>query len=156
VTLFEAEGRAGGHTATVDIDYDGTPIAVDTGFIVYNEHNYHDLTALFAHLNVATHESDMGFSLSLDGGIRGRGLEPVDHAAPFGRGEVNYLPGLAVEIVANVHFLRPGRCKKGKRTQGEQHLLDESMGFAGCSHGMVDVHEKVSLHSINQGKVLPC
>jgi len=63
-----ARGRAGGHTATVDIDYDGTPIAVDTGFIVYNEHNYHDLTALFAHLNVATHESDMGFSLSLDGG----------------------------------------------------------------------------------------
>ena len=68
VTLFEALERAGGHTATVDIDYDGTPISVDTGFIVYNEHNYHDLTALFSHLGVATHESDMGFSLSLDGG----------------------------------------------------------------------------------------
>lgn len=68
VTLFEADARAGGHTATVHIDYDGTPVAVDTGFIVYNEHNYHDLTALFAHLGVATHASDMGFSLSLDGG----------------------------------------------------------------------------------------
>lgn len=68
VTLYEASHRAGGHTATVDIDYDGTPISVDTGFIVYNELAYPDLTALFSHLGVATHESDMGFSLSLDGG----------------------------------------------------------------------------------------
>ncbi len=68
VTLFEAEARAGGHTATVDIDYDGKPIAVDTGFIVYNELNYPDLTNLFAHVGVPTHASDMGFSLSLDDG----------------------------------------------------------------------------------------
>lgn len=68
VTLYEAEARPGGHTATVDIDYDGTPISVDTGFIVYNELNYPKLTALFEQLDVATHQSDMGFSLSLDGG----------------------------------------------------------------------------------------
>ncbi|RST86638.1 FAD-dependent oxidoreductase [Aquibium carbonis] len=70
VTLFEAEARPGGHTATVDVDYDGTRIAVDTGFIVYNELNYPELKALFSHLGVATHESNMGFSLSLDGGRR--------------------------------------------------------------------------------------
>jgi len=70
VTLFEAEARPGGHTATVDVDYDGTKIAVDTGFIVYNELNYPELKALFSHLGVATHESNMGFSLSLDGGRR--------------------------------------------------------------------------------------
>ena len=68
VTLYEADKRAGGHTATVDIDYDGTPVAVDTGFIVYNELNYPNLVALFAHLDVATHESDMSFALSLDEG----------------------------------------------------------------------------------------
>ena len=68
VTVFEAAGRAGGHTATVEVDYDGTPVAVDTGFIVFNELNYPNLTALFAELDVATHRSDMGFSLSLDGG----------------------------------------------------------------------------------------
>jgi predicted NAD/FAD-binding protein len=68
VTLFEAETRPGGHTATVDVDYDGTLLAVDTGFIVYNELTYPDLTRLFAHIGIATHASDMGFSLSLDGG----------------------------------------------------------------------------------------
>ena len=68
VTLFEAEPRPGGHTATVEVDYDGRRIAVDTGFIVYNELNYPELTRLFALLDIATHESNMGFSLSLDGG----------------------------------------------------------------------------------------
>ena len=68
VTIYEADSRAGGHTATVDIDYQGTPVSVDTGFIVYNELNYPNLTALFAHLDVQTHDSDMSFALSLDHG----------------------------------------------------------------------------------------
>ncbi len=68
VTLFEVNAVAGGHTATIDIDYNGTPVSVDTGFIVYNELNYPNLTALFAHLGVKTHESEMSFGLSLDGG----------------------------------------------------------------------------------------
>jgi uncharacterized protein len=68
VTLFEAAARPGGHTATVDIDYDGTPVSVDTGFIVYNELNYPLLTALFRHLDVKTHASEMSFALSLDNG----------------------------------------------------------------------------------------
>ncbi|WP_412049052.1 NAD(P)/FAD-dependent oxidoreductase [Hoeflea sp. Naph1] len=68
VTVYESASRAGGHTATVDIDYDGAAISVDTGFIVYNELNYPNLTALFAHLGVDTHDSDMSFALSLDHG----------------------------------------------------------------------------------------
>lgn len=68
VTLFEKNDRPGGHTATVDIDYDGNQVSVDTGFIVYNECNYPNLTALFAELGVTTHASDMSFSLSLDQG----------------------------------------------------------------------------------------
>ncbi len=70
VTLYEKRARPGGHSATVDIDYDGTSMAVDTGFIVYNELNYPNLTALFDHLGVATEASDMSFSFSLDGGVR--------------------------------------------------------------------------------------
>ncbi|MBO0344606.1 NAD(P)/FAD-dependent oxidoreductase [Roseibium limicola] len=66
VILYEKRERTGGHSATVDIDYDGTPISVDTGFIVYNELNYPNLTKMFAHLGVETEESDMSFALSAD------------------------------------------------------------------------------------------
>ncbi len=64
ITVYEQEQRIGGHSATVDVDYDGTSIAVDTGFIVYNELNYPNLTQLFAHLGVETEASDMGFAVS--------------------------------------------------------------------------------------------
>ncbi|GLK84094.1 NAD(P)/FAD-dependent oxidoreductase [Ancylobacter defluvii] len=64
VTLFEADGRLGGHANTVEVD--GVP--VDTGFIVYNERTYPNLTALFDHLGVPTRLSDMSFAVSLDAG----------------------------------------------------------------------------------------
>ncbi|WP_417668879.1 NAD(P)/FAD-dependent oxidoreductase [Roseibium sp.] len=68
VVLYEKRLRPGGHSATVDIDYDGTPISVDTGFIVYNELNYPNFTALLDHLDVETEASDMSFALSSHGG----------------------------------------------------------------------------------------
>ena len=46
----------------------GTRLGIDTGFIVYNTHNYPNLTAMFEHFGVKTDESDMSFSLSLDHG----------------------------------------------------------------------------------------
>lgn len=63
VTLFEKEARLGGHSNTLRIDYDGTPIDVDTGFIVYNALNYPNLIALFEALKVETVQSDMSFSV---------------------------------------------------------------------------------------------
>jgi predicted NAD/FAD-binding protein len=68
VTVYDRETRPGGHSHTVTIDYDGTPVAVDIGFIVYNELNYPDLTELFAHLGVETVESCMSFAVTADGG----------------------------------------------------------------------------------------
>lgn len=64
VTVYEADARPGGHAATIDIDYDGARLSVDTGFIVYNEPNYPNLTRLLAHLGVETQPSDMSFSVS--------------------------------------------------------------------------------------------
>jgi predicted NAD/FAD-binding protein len=68
ITVYDRELRPGGHSHTVTIDYDGTPVAVDIGFIVYNELNYPDLTALFAHLGVETVASCMSFAVSADAG----------------------------------------------------------------------------------------
>lgn len=64
ITLYEKRDRLGGHSATKDVDYDGTNIAVDTGFIVYNELNYPGLTRLFSELDIATEASNMSFGFS--------------------------------------------------------------------------------------------
>ena len=63
VTMFEAGDHAGGHCHTHDVDWQGRTVAVDTGFIVYNEPNYPNLSALFRHLDVATEDSRMSFSV---------------------------------------------------------------------------------------------
>lgn len=64
VTLFEADDRLGGHSNTVDVA--GAP--VDTGFIVYNDTTYPNLSALFSHIGIATNPTDMSFAVSLDEG----------------------------------------------------------------------------------------
>ncbi len=64
ITVFEARDRAGGHAHTVSIDYDGTNIDVDVGFIVYNGLNYPNLTGFLGQLAVETQPSDMSFAVS--------------------------------------------------------------------------------------------
>ncbi|HOP15410.1 MAG TPA: FAD-dependent oxidoreductase [Gammaproteobacteria bacterium] len=68
VCLFEAAARFGGHTHTV-VDHTPTgPVAIDTGFMVFNRANYPLLSALFDELGVATHPTSMSFAASFDGG----------------------------------------------------------------------------------------
>jgi predicted NAD/FAD-binding protein len=68
VTVYEREPRPGGHSHTVDVNYDGATIPVDTGFIVYNELNYPNLTALFTELSVPTISTEMTFGFSSQDG----------------------------------------------------------------------------------------
>ena len=68
VTVFERSARIGGHTNTAIVHTPAGSIPVDTGFIVYNTGAYPNLTALFAHLGVATRASEMSFAVSLNGG----------------------------------------------------------------------------------------
>jgi len=70
VVVYEKNARLGGHSNTVVAKAYGREIPVDTGFIVYNEPNYPNLTALFSHLDVRTEASDMSFAVSLfEGGF---------------------------------------------------------------------------------------
>ncbi|HCZ15614.1 MAG TPA: NAD/FAD-binding protein [Candidatus Accumulibacter sp.] len=66
VTLYEAAATLGGHTNTVDVTLEGLRYPVDTGFLVFNTQTYPNLTAMFAHLGVASVGSEMSFSVSLD------------------------------------------------------------------------------------------
>jgi predicted NAD/FAD-binding protein len=73
VHVFERDTRAGGHANTVI--HDG--LALDTGFLVHNRRNYPLLCRLFHELGVATHESDMSFSVSCSGcGLEYSGRRP--------------------------------------------------------------------------------
>lgn len=65
VTLYEADDRLGGHANTVIVeDPEIGPISVDTGFIVHNDSNYPNLTALFYELDVHVQDAEMSFAVT--------------------------------------------------------------------------------------------
>jgi uncharacterized protein len=63
ITVYEAGAHPGGHTHTVDVDDDGKALAIDTGFIVFNDWTYPNFIALLDELGVASQPSNMSFSL---------------------------------------------------------------------------------------------
>jgi predicted NAD/FAD-binding protein len=65
VTLFEAGAYFGGHTHTVDVQFDGITHGVDTGFLVFNHRTYPNLVRLFDELQIETAKSEMSFSVQL-------------------------------------------------------------------------------------------
>ncbi len=71
VHLFEADSRLGGHANTVSVtesDSAGAPgptVAMDTGFLVYNELTYPNLCAFFSALEVETVDSNMSLSVQV-------------------------------------------------------------------------------------------
>lgn len=66
VTLFEANDYLGGHTHTVDVEYQGDRQSIDTGFIVYNDWTYPNFIALLDQLGVASQPTEMSFSVRCD------------------------------------------------------------------------------------------
>ena len=81
VTLFEAEGRLGGHAHTQHVvPARGPALALDTAFLVHNERTYPYLLRLFADLGVATRESEMSMSVR----CLGCGLEYAGARGPAG------------------------------------------------------------------------
>jgi predicted NAD/FAD-binding protein len=118
VHVFERDGRAGGHANTVK--YDG--LALDTGFLVHNVRNYPLLGRLFSELGVATHESDMSFSVSCEEcGLEYSGRRPF--AQPRNVTSPKFL-SLLWEV---------GRWLRTARPEGESQTLAEYLDAHGYS-----------------------
>lgn len=64
ISVFEAENNIGGHTATKVLSLPEGEVAIDTGFIVFNDRTYPNFLKLLAQLKVAHQATDMGFSVS--------------------------------------------------------------------------------------------
>ncbi len=67
VTLLEQDSRLGGHANTQTTE-DAHAAHIDTGFIVYNEPSYPNLTAWFSLMGIQTEASNMSFAVSRDNG----------------------------------------------------------------------------------------
>ncbi|NBA76009.1 NAD(P)-binding protein [Emticicia sp. ODNR4P] len=63
ISLFEQNNYIGGHTNTVTVDEAGTPVHIDTGFMVFNFQTYPNLCKLFDEIKAPIKKTDMSFSV---------------------------------------------------------------------------------------------
>lgn len=131
VVLYEADGRLGGHSNTVD----AAGVAVDTGFIVFNEDTYPNLTAFLDHIGIATKRSDMSFAVSLDDGrleYSGTGLPGL-----FAQGRNAVSPRFWLMLRDLVRFYR--EAPRDLTTLGMM-TLDEYLDAGGYGEGFRNDH----------------
>jgi len=68
VDLFEKENQFGGHANTLKVKYDiNKEVAVDIGFMVFNQKTYPNLINFFLENKIEIEKSDMSFSVSESG-----------------------------------------------------------------------------------------
>ncbi|MBT8328332.1 MAG: FAD-dependent oxidoreductase [Desulfofustis sp.] len=66
ITLFESEDYIGGHTHTVETNFEGEQAAIDTGFIVFNDRTYPNFIKLMEGIGVDYQPTEMSFSVRND------------------------------------------------------------------------------------------
>ena len=130
VHLFERRARLGGHTHTVVHDVAGRALPLDTGFIVYNEVTYPNLTRVFGELDVATQPSEMSFSIS----SRDPDIEYASHSLGglFAKRSLAVSPSFLRLLADVVRFGRLGRRVLARRPDPNATIgdfLDEG-GFS--------------------------
>ena len=81
VDLFEKDDHFGGHSYTVDVEYEkNKKISVDVGFIVFNHQTYPNLIDFFKENEIEIEKSNMSFSVSVkDSSIEycGKGINGI-------------------------------------------------------------------------------
>ena len=155
LTVYESADRIGGHSNTVEVDTPQGPVPVDTGFIVYNEVTYPNLTRLFRTLNVPTQASDMSFAFSVDRRFEYAASMAGVLAAPRNLGKARFLRML-IDID---RFRRTG----ARLVARSDETIDELMRRNGYSAGfltdylypMTGAIWSTSLDGIGQFPALP-
>jgi Predicted NAD/FAD-binding protein len=64
IQLFEQNDYLGGHTHTHTLTLDSKNVNVDSGFIVFNNFNYHNFIKFIKELKIKYQISDMSFSVT--------------------------------------------------------------------------------------------
>ncbi len=136
VTLIEAGRRIGGHSNTVECTTPDGVVPVDTGFIVFNDRTYPNLTALFEYLNVPVANSNMGFAVSLNRG----GYE-------YAGDSLSTLVGHAANIFRPKHWRMMAGLTRFFRTAATQaKSVCESMTLAEFLRGQNYSDDFINLH----------
>ena len=74
ISVYEAASYVGGHTNTVDVREGDRSVAIDTGFIVFNDRTYPNFMKVLDEIGQPSQASEMTFSVhSADGGLEYNG-----------------------------------------------------------------------------------
>lgn len=63
LTFYEEQNYIGGHTNTITLEEHGEPVYIDTGFMVFNQQTYPQLSRLFDKIHAPVKTTDMSFSV---------------------------------------------------------------------------------------------
>jgi hypothetical protein len=139
VTVYEKEGRVGGHSNTVDVPVGdtGASIPVDTGFIVYNQRTYPNLIGLLDTLGVTRIKTDMSFGVSVDGGRLEYGGSDLKSLFAQKRNLVSPQFLRMVRDILKFYKVAPGLLSSGA---AEGMTLGELLARDGYSKAFIDNH----------------
>ena len=106
VVLYEKENRYGGHSNTVEINYNNEIINVDTGFIVFNKLNYPNLIKFFKYFSVKYEDSDMSLSIkhqALDLEWSGQNLKTIFSKKKLLK-KISFISSIIQILIFNFHI----------------------------------------------------
>ncbi|MBA4805705.1 MAG: FAD-dependent oxidoreductase [Brevundimonas sp.] len=135
VVVYERDERMGGHSHTVEVRAPGEPaVAVDMGFIVFNDATYPNLVALLDHLGVGSRSTEMSFAVSLEEG----GFE---YAAPalFAQRRNAFRPRFWSMLAEILRFYRDAP-RQLAALEGSDLTLGEFLDRSGFSKALRDDH----------------
>ena len=142
VVLYEKNDWLGGHANTVDVDCPEGPVAVDTGFIVYNPGNYPNLVAMLDHLGVGSVAADMSLGVSVDNGRLEYSSRPL---GLFGQKRNLFSPRFWRMIADILQFYKVARGLD--HASVDSTSLGEFLDRGGYSRALIDEHVPINANN---------